>query len=135
MERLLEIQNECMADDLEIPYEATAWIESEARAYFESGGQEIPTIMGGFEGAEIHAFYEINQRRMESTDQDTMLDALSAALFKTTGDEKFKLEEKAKPEDTKDVSTRKREKFEPTLKYPVPQLGDKVSHQADDDCM
>ena len=56
-----------------------AWVECEARAYFESGGQELPTIYGGFEGAEIHAFYETSQRRFETTDSDTMLDALSAA--------------------------------------------------------
>ena len=99
MERLLAIQNECMADDIEIPREATAWVESEARAFFESGGNELPTIMAGFEGAEIHAFYEISQRRLETTDQGTMMDALSAALFKTTGDEKFKVEEKPKVED------------------------------------
>ena len=135
MERLKEIQTECMADDLDIPKEATAWVESEAFAYFESGGNELPTIYGGFEGAEIHAFYEINQRRMESTDSDTMLDALSAALFKTTGDEQFKVEEKPKAEDPRDVGTRKREKYYPDLKYAVPQIGDKPSHEADDDCM
>ena len=135
MERLLAIQNECMADDIEIPREATAWVESEARAFFESGGNELPTIMAGFEGAEIHAFYEISQRRLETTDQGTMMDALSAALFKTTGDEKFKVEEKPKVEDMRDVGRRKREKFEPTLKYAVQQLGEKWSHAADDDCM
>ena len=125
-----------MADDVEIPYEATAWIPSEARAYFESGGQELPQIMPGFEGAEIHAFYDMNQRRMESTDMDTMLDALSKSLFATTGDAKFKTAEKEeKGDDTRDVGTRERVKYAPDLKYAVPQLGDKVSHQADDDCM
>ena len=51
-----------MADDVEIPDEAVAWVESEARAYFESGGRELPTIAGGFEGAEIHAHYEVRRR-------------------------------------------------------------------------
>ena len=135
MERLVEIQNECLADDIEIPKEATAWLEIEARAYFESGGNELPKIMGGFEGAEIHAFYEMNQTRFETTDQDTMMDALSAALFETTGEEKFKVAEKQKQDDPRDVGTRAREKYEPTLKYAVPQLGDRPTHHADDDCM
>ena len=131
------MQNECMADDIEIPHEATAWIPVEARAFFESGGQELPEIKAGFEGAEIHAFYEMRQRRMESTDADTMMDALSAALFKTTGDSSFKPDESKpeKPQDTKEVGERKREKYAPTLKYAVPQIGDKVSHYADDDAM
>jgi hypothetical protein len=64
-----------------------------------------------------------------------MMDALSAALFKTTGDEKFKVEEKPKVEDMRDVGARRREKYEPTLKYAVQQLGEKWSHAADDDCM
>ena len=122
----VQIQEECMADDVEIPHEATAWIPSEARAYFESGGRELPTIMGGFEGAEIHAFYEMEQRRFETTDSDTMLDALSAALFKTTGDEQFKPQEKEPTIDSRDVGTRERVRYEPTLKYACPQIGDKV---------
>jgi hypothetical protein len=31
------------------------------------------------------------------------------------------------------VGTRRREKYEPTLKYAVQQLGEKWSHAADDD--
>ena len=31
----------------------------------ESGGLELPTIMAGFEGAEIHAHYELAQKRVE----------------------------------------------------------------------
>ena len=136
MERLVEIQNECMADDIDIPNEAVAWVESEARAYFESGGNELPTIMGGFEGAEIHAFYDMTQRRMETTDSDTMLEALSAALFKTTGEKDFKVEEKQVVEDPRDVGTRKREKWEPEMKYAVKKIGDSISCMDNqDDCM
>ena len=53
LERLRELQSECLADDLELPAEAVAWIESEARAYFESGGVELPRPRG-LESAEIH---------------------------------------------------------------------------------
>ena len=122
-----------MADDVEIPPEAVAWVPCEARAYFESGGRELPTIMGGFEGAEIHAHYEMAQKRMEHMDSDAMLDALSAALFKTTGDESFKPAEKEEKEE-KNWGTMKREKYEPEEKYFVPRLGDhKSSSQVVDD--
>ena len=134
MERLKEIQNDCMADDVVIPHEAIAWIESEAIAYFESGGFELPTIQPGFEGAEIHAFYEMSQRRMETTNADTMMDALSAALFKTTGDEQFKKEAAPEKVDVQDVGSRTREKYAPDLKYHVPQFGDKPGEN-EDDCM
>ena len=36
------IRDECLADDVEIPAEAVAWIEEEAVAFFESGGTELP---------------------------------------------------------------------------------------------
>jgi len=133
---LKEIQDEYMADDVEIPPEAVAWVPSEARKYFESGGMELPKIWGGFEGAEIHAHYELAQRRFESTDSDAMLDALSEALFKTTGDENFKPAEKAPEPES--YGTRPREEYEPILKYPVPKTGDGVKSMTDkdgDDCM
>ena len=57
LERLRELQSECLADDLELPAEAVAWIESEARAYFESGGVELPRPRG-LESAESHAIYD-----------------------------------------------------------------------------
>ena len=110
-----QIQNECMADDVPIPAEATAWVESECIAYFESGGNELPQIMGGFEGAEIHAHYELSQKRFETSGTDDMLDALSAALFKTTGDEQFKTEEKKEFDPEEHVGTKKREAYAPPL--------------------
>mmetsp|Transcript_1566 Transcript_1566/g.5053 ORF Transcript_1566/g.5053 Transcript_1566/m.5053 type:complete len:1137 (-) Transcript_1566:498-3908(-) len=39
---LKELQNECLADDVDVPPEATAWTENEARAFFESGGTVRP---------------------------------------------------------------------------------------------
>lgn len=129
-----------MADDIDIPAEAVAWVPSEAIAYFESGGNEMPQIMAGFEGAEIHAHYELSQRRMESTGVDDMLDSLSAALFKTTGDKTFKPDEekeRLKAEADQKAIERaesKREKWEVQYKYKVPQLGDhgSSSHEVDD---
>lgn len=105
-----QIQDECLADDVPIPDEATAWIEPECRAYFESGGRELPQIMAGFEGAEIHAHYELQQKRMESADTDDMLDALSAALFKTTGEAQFKPAEKPEFKPEEHYGSMKREK-------------------------
>ena len=90
-EQLLDIRGDCMADDIDIPPEAVSWVESEAIKFFESGGTCLPRNEG-LEGAETHAFYDLQQRQFESTDADTMLDALSAALFKVTGDEEFKKE-------------------------------------------
>ena len=135
-----QIQNDCMADDIDIPAEAVAWVPCEVRAYFESGGNELPTIMGGFEGAEIHAHYELTQKRFESTGMDDMLDALSGALFKTTGDSKFKPdEEKARlkaEQDQKeiDLANATREEWRPAYKYKVPHLGEhgSSSHEIDD---
>lgn len=109
------------------------------RTDFESGGNEMPQIMAGFEGAEIHAHYEISQRRMESTGVDDMLDSLSAALFKTTGDAKFKPdEEKVKQKEEEDRlaverAQAKREKWEPQYKYKVPKFGDSGSSTMDVD--
>lgn len=114
-----------MADDVPVPPEAVAWVECEAREYFESGGIQLPQIMGGFEGAEIHSFYELKQKRVEHQGMDDMLDALSSALFKTTGDETFKTAEKPPAaEEEPEWGTMKRERYEPTYKYKVPQLGD-----------
>ena len=113
-----------MADDIDIPEEATAWVPSEAIAFFESGGNELPEIARGFEGAEIHAHYELKQKRFESAGMDEMLDSLSAALFKTTGDEKYKTEEKPAFNPEEHIGSKKREKYYPDLKYAVPQLGD-----------
>lgn len=112
-----------MADDIAIPPEAVAWIEGELITYFESGGNELPEIGRGFDGAEIHAHYELSQKRPEHQNMDDMLDALSSAIFKTTGDEQFKVEEKV-AEAVIDYGTMKREKYEPENKYKVPQFGD-----------
>jgi hypothetical protein len=132
----LQIQDECLADDVEIPPEALAWVECEARAYFESGGLELPTIGGGFDGAEIRSFYELNQKHVESVGTDEMLGALSSALFKTTGDSKFKPEEKPNEgeEGAVDYAHRERKKYEPQHKYKVPQIGEfgSSSHVDDD---
>ena len=131
-----------MADDVDIPPEALAWIPSEAHAYFESGGRELPELRAGFDGAEVHAHYEMQQKRMEHTDTDSMIDMLSAALFKTTGDEEFKpseeaLARKAKKEQelAEGYGNRERVKYEPQAKYAVPKLGEHgSSSHAEDDC-
>ena len=101
-ERIKEIQEECLADDVDVPPEAAAWTEDEAFAYFESGGRALPQLGAGFRSAEIHAFYELKQRRFESLPADTMVDALSAALFKTTGEAKFKPQEDDKDQPPAD---------------------------------
>ena len=79
LERLRELQSECLADDLELPAEAVAWIESEARAYFESGGVELPRPRG-LESAEIHAFYDMRREEARSSSA-----VMLAALAKTLG--------------------------------------------------
>lgn len=123
-ERLKEIQDECLADDVDVPPEATAWTDEQAYEFFESGGKTLPRIGAGFQGAEIHTFYELNQQRFESTSSDAMLDALSSALFKTTGDAKYKPGEPEEAEKVPTYGTRQRdEKHEPEQKYEVKQLG------------
>jgi len=81
MAQLDDIRAECLADDIDIPAEAVSWIECEARTFFESGGTCFPRKQG-LEGAETLAWYDLQQRQFESTDTNTMLDALSNALFK-----------------------------------------------------
>jgi len=68
-----------MADDLEIPAEAKAWIEVEARAFFDSGGVEYPRPQG-LEAAEIHAFYDLAREDARSSSS-----VMLAALTKTLG--------------------------------------------------
>lgn len=136
-ERIKEIQEECLADDVDVPPEAAAWTEDEAFAYFESGGRALPQLGAGFRSAEIHAFYELKQRRFESLPADTMVDALSAALFKTTGEAKFKPQEdeqKDQPPAEPDYGNMTREAFqEPKQKYAVPKIGDVGSSSHNDD--
>uniref|UniRef100_A0A6V3YT27 Uncharacterized protein n=1 Tax=Prymnesium polylepis TaxID=72548 RepID=A0A6V3YT27_9EUKA len=126
MDELKDIRDECMADDIDIPDEAVSWVKSEAVKYFDSGGTWLPRE-SGLEGAEVHAWYDVNQRQFESTDTDTMMDALSMALFKVTGDEEFKKDapqqEVPKPSESKE--------HEPELKYHVNQLAEGVF---DDSC-
>ena len=112
-----------MADDVPIPPEALAWVESECITYFETGGRELPNIAVGFEGAEIHAHYEINQKRMEHQGMDDMLDALSSALFKTTGDKQFEVEKKTEVEEP-NYGTMERKPYQPDLKYKIAQIGE-----------
>lgn len=47
-ERLKQIQDECRADDVDMPPEATAWTEKQAHEFFESGGKTLPRIGAGF---------------------------------------------------------------------------------------
>jgi hypothetical protein len=68
-----------MADDLDIPPEAVAWIEHEARTFFESGGVELPRPCG-LEGSEIHVFYD-----MAREDARSSTAVMMAALAKTLG--------------------------------------------------
>lgn len=119
----LQIQEECMADDVPIPPEAVAWVTTECYEYFESGGKQLPQILPGFEGAEIHSHYELNQKRQEHQGMDDMLEMLSSAIFKTTGDEQFKVEEKPKADEV-EWGQMKRERYEPQYKYKVSHLGD-----------
>jgi MoxR-like ATPase len=39
---LLAIQEECFAEDVPLPDDASEWSEAEVRAYFESGGGDVP---------------------------------------------------------------------------------------------
>ncbi len=41
-QQLLDIQAECLADDVAIHAAAASWTEAQARRYFESGGLELP---------------------------------------------------------------------------------------------
>lgn len=91
MEELLDIRGDCLADDIDIPPEAVSWTEREAIQFFESGGTHYPRHEG-LAGAETHAWYDLTQRQFESTDAATMLNALSSALFKVTGDKDFEKE-------------------------------------------
>ena len=65
-----------------------------------------------------------------------MLDALSAALFKTTGDEQFKTEEKKPDPDEKEWGTMKRETYYPDVKYKYKTIGEigSSSEYVDDTC-
>ena len=46
--RLKELQFECCADDVEIKIDwMQHWTDDEARAYFESGGQDVPRSASG----------------------------------------------------------------------------------------
>jgi len=119
MEELDDIRAECLADDIDIPEEAASWVKGEAIKFFESGGTLFPRNEG-LEGAETLAWYDLKQRQFESTDADTMLDALSMALFKVTGDEEFKKEEQPR-EEPKPVESRE---HVPELKYEVKQFSD-----------
>ena len=81
-ERLLELQSDCHADDIEIPDEAVAWVEKEAIDFFQSGGETYPRP-AGLESCEIHAYYD--KRRDEvANSSDTMLAALERALRANT---------------------------------------------------
>ena len=46
-ERLKEIQDECLADDVDVPPEATAWTDEQAYEFFESGGKTRPWRVRG----------------------------------------------------------------------------------------
>jgi len=123
MEELKDIRDDCMADDIDIPEEAVSWVRSEAIKFFESGGSCFPRNEG-LEGAETLAWYDLQQRQFETTDADTMMDALSRALFKVTGDKEFEKEE-LEQEPAKQVDTKE---HQPEMKYEVQQL-----READDD--
>ena len=74
-------QAECLADDIDIPDEAVAWVRDEAVEFFESGGSKLPRH-AGIAGAEVHAWHDLQQRQFESTDTGTMLEALERAFDK-----------------------------------------------------
>ena len=42
MKQILELQLECMADDVPIADHMTSWTEAQVLAFFESGGEDIP---------------------------------------------------------------------------------------------
>ena len=46
LERLLELQAECFADDIEFPEAARTWTEAQAREFFNSAGQVVPNGKG-----------------------------------------------------------------------------------------
>ena len=73
------IRDECLADDVEIPAEAVAWIEEEAHAFFESGGTELPR-KPGLQGAEVLAYYEVRKPTVNSSSSAFLMDALHSAL-------------------------------------------------------
>ena len=73
------IRDECLADDVEIPAEAVAWIEEEAVAFFESGGTELPR-KPGLQGAEVLAYYEVRKPTVNSSSSAFLMDALHSAL-------------------------------------------------------
>lgn len=124
MEELQRIRDDHLADDIPIPDEAVAWIESEAVEYFESGGFKVPRE-SGLEGAEVHAYYELAQKRVEHLETDDMLGALGAALFKVSGDEEFRpLEPEPEPEPKP-----KEDPAKVQQKYAVPTIPDAPIYQ------
>ena len=78
--QLEAIRDECLADDVEIPPESVAWIEAEARAYFESGGAELPR-KPGLEGAEVLAYYEVRKPTVHNSSPAFLMDALHTTLY------------------------------------------------------
>jgi len=41
--KLAEIQADCFAEDVPFPEDAAGWSDAEVRAYFESGGEDVPS--------------------------------------------------------------------------------------------
>lgn len=78
--QLETIRDECCADDVDIPDEAVAWIEPEARDFFMSGGVELPRKLG-LEGAEVLAYYETRKQTVHNSSPEFLMGALQATLF------------------------------------------------------
>lgn len=128
MQELEDVRTDCMADDIDIPEEALSWIPSEAVKFFESGGTDYPRNRG-LEGAETLAWYDLQQRQFETTDTDTMLDALAMALFKVTGDKEFETEAAKRGPLPEPVQIEPKEHV-PQLKYPVKQFNEGVTDES-----
>ena len=45
MERVLSFRADCFADDVAVTEEMTAWTDAQLIAFFESGGQTLPTVV------------------------------------------------------------------------------------------
>uniref|UniRef100_A0A7S4C102 Uncharacterized protein n=1 Tax=Chrysotila carterae TaxID=13221 RepID=A0A7S4C102_CHRCT len=76
------MQAEFLADDLELPEEATAWMEEDAVAYFESGGTLLPRPVG-LGAMELHTYYDM--KRHEALGSSSVMLTALKKVFQGTG--------------------------------------------------
>lgn len=70
---LEQLQSQLFADDVPFPPEATAWNESEAIAFFESGGVDVPTAKAHTKALHPAASSTSHDNAIDDSGSDLML--------------------------------------------------------------